>query len=61
MTLGKSLNFSSVQEDNNTNHEVNGRAELGNGAENTTHMLKHARSSYRKKKEPAVSLGVILS
>ena len=56
MTLGKPLHFSSVQEDNNANHEVTARARLENGAESTSRMSKHAGSSYRKKKS-AMCLG----
>lgn len=56
MAWRKSLPFSPIQEGNNANPKVNVRAGLDNGAANTTHTLKHARSSYRKKKL-AISLG----
>lgn len=45
MALRKSLPFSLVREDNNANPKVNVRAGLDNGAANTTHTLKHVRSS----------------
>lgn len=57
LTFRKSLNLSPVQEDNNANHEVNVRAGLYNGAENTSHTFKTLEEcSYRKGKR-TISLG----
>lgn len=61
MTLGKSLNFPPLQECNNATHEVNMRAGLDNGAENTSHTLKHSRSVVFEKGSRLSPLGVINS
>jgi hypothetical protein len=42
MNLGKLLTIPPVQKDNNSNHKVNVKTGLDNGAENTSYTLKHS-------------------
>ena len=59
--LGKSLNASPLQECNNADREADVSAGLDNGAEHTSHTLKHSSSVVFEKGSRPSPLGVIIS